>query len=199
MIDAIYKRRSIRHFIQKPIPENVLEEILRAGIWAPSEKNQQPWHFIVIRGKARREMVRCLKEGIAKNRGEDGIFSGYSQFIGSAVYTARILEQAAAIVFAVNTVGIDPLEERTPAELMKEWSDVQSISAAVQNMALAATDLGVGSLWTCNIFFAYHELKAWLGCEGELACALALGYTDREAKPLPRKPLSEVVSYIGED
>lgn len=195
MIDAIYKRRSIRRFIQKPIEEDKLSAILEAGIWAPSEKNQQPWKFVVIRGAARRDMVRCLKEGIAKNRGGDGIFSGYDQFIPSAVYTARILEQAQAIVFVLNTEGFDPLAEKSPAERLKECSDIQSISAAIQNMALAATDLGIGSLWTCNIFFAYHELKTWLAAEGEPVAALALGYTDREVRPMPRKPLSDVVLF----
>jgi len=195
MIGAIYKRRSIRHFIQKEIPQDVLEEILTAGTWAPSEKNVQPWHFVVIRGDARREMIRRLKEGIAKNRAGDGMFAGCDKFIPSAIYTARVLEQAPVIVFALNTEGVDPLEARTPAVLLKESSDLQSIAAAVQNMALAATDLGVGSLWTCNIFFAYHELKEWLGEEGEPVAALALGYTDKEVRPMPRKPLAEVVRY----
>lgn len=198
MIDAIYKRRSIRHFIRKPIPEEALNHILEAGIWAPSEKNQQPWKFVVIRGAERRNMVRCLKEGIAKTRKGNGIFSGYDQFIPSAIYTARILEQAPVIVFVLNTEGFDPHDARSPAELLKEFSDIESISAAIQNMALAATDLSIGSLWTCNIFFAYHELKEWLGVPGEPVAALALGYTDREVRPMPRKPLEEVVFYKGE-
>lgn len=198
MIDAIYKRRSIRRFIRKPIPEDALNHILEAGIWAPSEKNQQPWKFVVIRGAERRNMVRCLKEGIAKTRKGDGIFSGYDQFIPSAIYTARILEQAPVIVFVLNTEGFDPHDDRSPAELLKEFSDIESISAAIQNMALAATDLSIGSLWTCNIFFAYHELKEWLGVPGEPVAALALGYTDREVRPMPRKPLEEVVFYKGE-
>lgn len=198
MIDAIYKRRSIRRFIRKPIPEDALNHILEAGIWAPSEKNQQPWKFVVIRGAERRNMVRCLKEGIAKTRKGDGIFSGYDQFIPSAIYTARILEQAPVIVFVLNTEGFDPHDDRSPAERLKEFSDIESISAAIQNMALAATDLSIGSLWTCNIFFAYHELKEWLGVPGEPVAALALGYTDREVRPMPRKPLEEVVFYKGE-
>ncbi len=198
MIDAIYKRRSIRHFIQKPISDEILHPILEAGMWAPSEKNQQPWKFVVIRGTERRAMVRCLKDGIAKNRKGDGIFAGYDKFIPSAIYTARILEQAPVIVFVLNTEGFDPLESRNPAELLKEFSDIESISAAVQNMCLAATDLGVGSLWTCNIFFAYHELKEWLGIPGEPVAALALGYTDKEVRPMPRKPFEDVVFYKGD-
>ncbi len=198
MIDAIYKRRSIRRFIQKEIPEDVLHQILEAGTWAPSEKNQQPWKFVVIRGAERRAMVRCLKEGIARTRKGDGIFSAWPQFLPSAIYTARILEQAPAIVFVLNGEGFDPLADMDAAHRLKEFSDIESISAAIQNMALAATDLGVGSLWTCNIFFAYHELKEWLGIPGEPVAALALGYTDREVRPLPRKPLDQVVFFKGE-
>lgn len=198
MIDAIYTRRSIRRFTQQPIPEDALRTILEAGTWAPSEKNQQPWKFVVIRGAERRNMVRCLKEGIARTRKGDGIFSAWPQFLPSAIYTARILEQAPAIVFVLNAEGFDPLTDMDAAHRLKEFSDIESISAAIQNMALAATDLGIGSLWTCNIFFAYHELKDWLGIPGEPVAALALGYTDRPVRPLPRKPLDEVVFFKGE-
>ncbi|HBK27879.1 MAG TPA: nitroreductase, partial [Dialister sp.] len=68
MIEEILKRRSIRHFLQKPIPQADLDEILEAGMWAPSEKNAQPWKFIVIRGAERKAMVKRLKEGIMRNR-----------------------------------------------------------------------------------------------------------------------------------
>ena len=197
MIDAIYNRRSIRRFLSKPIADDVLHAILEAGTWAPSEKNQQPWKFVVIRGAERRNMVRCLKEGIARTRRGDGFFSAWPQFIPSAVYTARVLEQAPAIIFALNTEGYDPSAQITPAHRLKEFSDIESISAAMQNMALAATDLGVGSLWTCNIFFAYHELKEWLGIPGEPVAALAIGYTDKPVRPLPRKPMEEVVFFKG--
>ena len=70
---SIYKRRSIRHFLQKPIPKEDMDQILEAGMWAPSEKNAQPWKFIVVRGAERKAMVKRLKEGIMKNRkGEEG-------------------------------------------------------------------------------------------------------------------------------
>ena len=71
MIEEIVKRRSIRHFLQKPIPQEDLDEILTAGLWAPSEKNAQPWKFIVIRGQERKAMVKRLKEGIMRNRKGD--------------------------------------------------------------------------------------------------------------------------------
>ncbi len=41
--------------------------------------------------------------------------------------------------------------------------DVQSIGAAIQNMLLAACELGLGTLWICDVFYAYQELVTWLG------------------------------------
>ena len=49
-----------------------------------------------------------------------------------------------------------------------------------------------------EVVHRFDELKKWLNVEGEMVAAIALGYTDREIQPLPRKPLSETVIYRGE-
>ena len=46
---CIRTRVAVKNFIPDPIPESVIKKILRAGRWAPSQRNRQPWHFIVIR------------------------------------------------------------------------------------------------------------------------------------------------------
>ena len=46
---AIRTRVAVRRFMPDPVPEPVIKKILRAGRWAPSRRNTQPWHFIVIR------------------------------------------------------------------------------------------------------------------------------------------------------
>ena len=46
--DAIFQRRSIRNFEDKKIPEDIVNEILKAAMYAPSAMNQQPWQFIVM-------------------------------------------------------------------------------------------------------------------------------------------------------
>ena len=62
-------------------------------------------------------------------------------------------------------------------------------------MTLQASALGLGSLWICDIFFAYDALNAWLGGQGALAAALALGYAAESPPPRPRKPLEELVEW----
>lgn len=49
VLDAIYRRRSIREFTDEPVTREELLEIVRAGIWAPSGLNNQPWRFVLVR------------------------------------------------------------------------------------------------------------------------------------------------------
>lgn len=47
-MDAILSRRSIRKYTTKPVPDQLVKEVLEAAMSAPSAGNEQPWHFIVI-------------------------------------------------------------------------------------------------------------------------------------------------------
>jgi nitroreductase len=48
VLEAIYKRRSIREYTDAEISSQQLHEIIRAGMWAPSGMNNQPWRFVII-------------------------------------------------------------------------------------------------------------------------------------------------------
>ncbi len=50
-MNSIFERRSIRRFIKKQIPEDILRSVLEAGMYAPSAGNEQPWEFMVIRSR----------------------------------------------------------------------------------------------------------------------------------------------------
>jgi len=57
LIDAIHTRRSIRKFLAKPVPEEMITILLKAAMAAPSAGNQQPWHFIVITDRAKLDAI----------------------------------------------------------------------------------------------------------------------------------------------
>ncbi len=50
-MEAIFKRRSVREYLDKEISDEQINEILHAGMSAPSAGNEQPWHFLVIKDK----------------------------------------------------------------------------------------------------------------------------------------------------
>ena len=195
MINAIYERRSIRKFQDKPISEEDIIDILQCGIKAPSSKNRQPWKYIVVQGKAKEEMLRAFREGIIREEMKDALLPQSKQYINGAKYIVEIMEQAPVVIFAINPLGKGVLAEVTPEERIYEVCNIQSISASIQNMLLAATHKGIGSLWICDIYFAYSELCEWLNTEGELLAAVAFGYPDESPKERPRKKIEDVVEW----
>ncbi|MBI5048657.1 MAG: nitroreductase [Deltaproteobacteria bacterium] len=58
--ELIKSRRSIRKFTSEPIDDAMIDQILTAGIWAPSGKNNQPWKFAVIKSEALRKLLAGL-------------------------------------------------------------------------------------------------------------------------------------------
>ena len=60
VLDAIFGRRSVREYLDRPVPDELLEKILLAGIWAPSGLNNQPWRFAIIRDTSVKSQVARL-------------------------------------------------------------------------------------------------------------------------------------------
>ncbi len=59
-IDTIYDRRSVRKYLEKSVNPDLVDEVLRAGMFAPSASNKQPWHFIVFNEKDKIQEIREL-------------------------------------------------------------------------------------------------------------------------------------------
>ncbi len=60
--ERVKKRRSVREFSEKPIPEGVIENALLAAGTAPSGANMQPWHFVVIKDQIIKTRIRKAAE-----------------------------------------------------------------------------------------------------------------------------------------
>ena len=195
MISAIYDRRSTRKFSDISVAERDIIDIIQSGMKAPSAKNRQPWKFIVVQKDAKEEMLQVFRRGIVREENERPLLPDSRQFIASAKCTIDIMAEAPVIVFVVNVLGKSILEDLTPEERVFEICNIQSISAAIQNMLLSATEKGLGSLWICDIYFAYEELCEWLHSEGELIAAVAFGYPNEFPQERPRRRIEDVVEW----
>ena len=56
------RRRSVREFASRPVPEGVIEDCLLAAASAPSGANMQPWPFVVVRDPAAKQRIRAAAE-----------------------------------------------------------------------------------------------------------------------------------------
>lgn len=194
MLPVIRDRRSVRKYKDIAVPKHLVEEIVEAGILAPSSKNRQPWKFIVTTGAAKEESLHRMEAGLQREK-ESPLLPESVQHIGGAEYTLAIMRQAPVVIYIVNTLGKDIHCPLGAEERIFELCNAQSIGAAIENMTLTATELGLGSLWICDTYFAYEELNDWLKQEGELLAALAVGYADEASKARPRKAIEEVVEW----
>lgn len=60
LLDGIYTRRSIRSFTEEDVAPEAIAEIVRAGTWAPSGLNNQPWRFVIARSRDARGRLAAL-------------------------------------------------------------------------------------------------------------------------------------------
>jgi nitroreductase len=61
---AIRERRSVRQFTDQPVERAQLAEVLRAGIWAPTGGNKQPWVFIAVTDPRTIHQIRVVSPGM---------------------------------------------------------------------------------------------------------------------------------------
>ena len=193
---SIEERRSIRKYTNQPVEKAVIEEVIRAAALAPSAKNRQPWKYLVYAGAEKEKLVDQMEIGLYREREVSPILPESAFGLPDAYNTLRIMREAPMILVVLNTNGRNPYEEIDTDHRISEICDSLSIGASIENLILKATELGLGTLWIANTFFAYPELVEYIGTEYQLVSAIALGYPAEEPNARPRKPLEEILEFM---
>ena len=124
-LDAIFNRRSIRQYTPQPISNEIIEKLLKAGMYAPSAVNKQPWEFIIFRDRETMQRIvevhpnssMLIRANVAilvcwdEQRQHD---TGYGPVDCSAA-TQNILLAAHALGLGAVWVGIYPRQQRMEA------------------------------------------------------------------------------------
>lgn len=181
VLKTIRNRRSVREYKSEQIIREHLDQIIEAGILAPSAMNEQPWHFTVIQNPellrrindtVKEKMAASDNEWVRKNASDSGF---------TVTYNAPAL-----IIVSGDQNGV-------------AWQ--ADCSFAMENMMLAAESLGIGSvcLGMVKIFLEIPGEAEKLGVpEGyKPFLGIAFGYkvSDKEIEP-PKRNL-DVVNYIS--
>jgi nitroreductase len=194
--ETIEYRRSIRKFSDKDIPNEVITKIIEAGIKAPSAKNKQPWKFIITKGAEKDKIISVMEQGVEREKSGTGLLPNRKHLIPSVQNSINTMKQASVLIFVCNTEKSNFLFENVSTEQkFVESSNILSIGAAIENILLAATDLGIASLWICDTVFAYKEICSYLREDGQLVSAIALGYVAETARPITKKDFDDVVVW----
>ncbi|MPM12406.1 Protein DrgA [bioreactor metagenome] len=208
-LSFIYNRKSVRQFKDIPVKKDDILEIIKAGTYAPSPKHQQNWHFVVLQNKeVIGEMAKIVTEShkkigqLAKNEKDFkkhmSVINYYTCFKDAPVVILVYGSEYKMIEYSILK------ENNAPKEildiLLSPQSAAQGIGAAVENILLAATEMGYGSCYMTGPTHAKSDIENLIDFkkEGyELMSMIALGVAeDNTPKQPPRKPLEEVITFI---
>jgi len=184
------KRRSIRVFEDKDVPDDYIKKILEAGNLAPSAHNKQSWKFVVIKGNTKKRLsvlISELSELFPKK--SRLLLRMASKSINSSPVVIAVLSTG-ELVEEAGDFGDD--YKRDIEKFFREM-EVQSASAAVQNMLLQATELGLGSVWLGIVVLVAPQIECFLGIEGKLLAMIPIGYPSKSYVPPKKKSLADVV------
>jgi len=193
-LETIRQRKSIRQFRDEPVSDDVLYQVLDAANRAPSAHNQQSWRFIVIRGDKKSELTSLV------SRRSGDFHKPVSTILRMA---ARTMASAPVVVAVMSTGQIiengDELFRVDSSEALDFFRtlEIQSSAAAVENLLLAATSLGLGSVWLGILLVLKEEILDFLQeSHGEFMAVLPLGYPRKPMEGPRKKTLDNVVKEL---
>ena len=189
----IKERRSIRKYTDVDISKEQLYQIIEAARWAPSANNTQPWEFIIVT-----EKDGC--KGLANvfiNWRKDWLQANPERRIGQNDY---LLDASAFIV-----VCADPRRDarmRKPEleshHTMYEYKLLSGMGAAIENMLLMITSMGLGSVWlTTDIKPIEKGIKEFLNIPRDLRVitVLPIGKPAKQRPPANKRVLEEILHW----
>ena len=172
---AILTRRSTRRFLDKPIDDETLKEIIEAGRYAPSGGNSQSNRFFVIRDrKILDQLVEMVKDSFSKMEVYEGMYKSMA--------TSITLSKSGNYVFHYNPPCLIVLANK------KDYgNNLADVACALENMMVYANAKELGSCWINQLRWLNEDeklLKLFYSFgmkeDERIYGALALGYPDSE-------------------
>ena len=193
-LKTIHRRRSIRQFQDKPVDESLIQAVLDAANQAPSAHNKQSWKFVVIRDEKKQELAQLVSQkasGFPKP--SSAILRMAGRTILSAPVVIGVMNTGSLIRHGTELFNID---QDASGDFFRTM-EIQSSAAAVENLLLAATSLGIGSVWLGILYLIKDEVLSFLGeARGEFMAVIPLGYPLRGNTGPRKKALHYVVKKI---
>ena len=167
VLEAIRNRRTVRGFLDNPVPREALERLIEAATWAPNHRTTEPWRFFALeRGGETREKVARLVRGWTLETIQNPNVETRQK---SAEKAAREVLDSPAFLYVYSVPGLNE-------EITRE--NYAATCCAVMNLSLAAYAEGLGVGWSTGKSTKPESLASTLGADSswEMVGALFIGY-----------------------
>lgn len=194
---AIEARTSIRVYNNDPINMDDVREMVRLAGLAPSVNNFQPWRYIAVTNRdLLNRIADCVADKIdalpmTKSVAASNIkkqVTWFSTFFKDApVLLVLVTRPYETVLESAVEISHDQINE------IRNHPDIQSAGASIQNILLAAVDMGYGACWMSGAMVARQEIESMLNIKApEKALAfVVLGKPKSEHKPKIKPNLAE--------
>ena len=154
-------------------------KIVRAGQFAPSGNNAQPWKFVVVNDPRVKEKLFEV--------------CGKQKFILEAPLSICIVADIKSKL--PKNLTHDDISVDDPVYREVLIKAVRDATIAADHMVMAATDEGLGTCWVA--LFEQEDIRPVLGVPEHcyVVCVITLGYADESPEKSPRKPLSDIACW----
>lgn len=194
LLEILRTRKSVRGYLDMPVPADALEMILQAGRWAPSAFNLQPWDFIVVQsGAAKDTLLTAIAADVAASAGN---IAGYTGKV------APYLSKTPLFIAVVGSPGMKEAVKPNRIGLSADKLYATSVSLPVGNMLLMVSALGLGSVCFTPSSEEWSQVSyrraLHLPADKELYYLLPVGYPEDAPAAHDegrRKPLDELVHW----
>ena len=185
---TLHTRRSIRHYTAQPVPAKLIDQLLEAATRAPSAHNRQPWRFAVIsspivKAQLADRMGARLKAD--RLRQADRVAEIDRDVARSK---ARITSAPVVIIACLSISQPDP-HERIMA--------IQSVAASIENLLLAAHEVGLGACWMAAPLYCPDVVRNVLQLpdDWDAQALITIGYPADTGKPQTRVDVRAVTIF----
>ena len=194
-LKSIHARRSIRSFTKDELPDSDLDALLLAANAAPSAHNQQAWKFIILRGEKKVELAQLVTARSSSfPRPASVLLRMAAKSIVSAPAVIAVANTGDLIRHGTELFQVD----KDAAHDFFRTMEIQSSAAAVQNLLLAATSLGLGAVWLGILYLMKDEVLRFLGePEGEFMAVVPVGRPVKAGSGPRKLPLAVKVRRLG--
>jgi nitroreductase len=154
LLDVISRRRSLglARLKPEPIDRAIIEKMLEAANWAPSNGDTEPWRITVFTGDSRIKLGDAFAEAYRQDAGDDfdpRTFDGYRDRGTSAPLWISI--------------GMMPKVNDDGTRYMLEDEEIMAVACAVQNIHLVATTAGLVGMWHSKGVSTHPHVAEFVG------------------------------------
>lgn len=194
VLKVIQNRRSVRTFDDKDISEYDIQTVLQAANHAPSAHNKQSWRFIVVRGTKKQDLASLVSKKAAEfPKTSSALLRMAARSISSAPVVVGVVNTGEMIKHATDLFSLDKQNSHDFFRTM----EIQSSAAAIQNLLLAASALGISSVWLGVLTLIKDDVLSFFEeSEGEFMALVPLGYSEKMGTMPSKKSLEAKVKYL---